>query len=151
MIHYAVYDSPFGPMEIGYDHDTIVSIRRGRTVCSYAPSSISDLANLQLQEYFAGKRKVFDLPISPNGTAFQKAVWEAIARIPYGEVRSYGQIAAELGDPRACRAVGQAANRNPIWIVIPCHRVVGKSLTLTGYAGGLDMKRTLLELENITK
>lgn len=147
MILFATYSSPLGPIEIGYDGECIVSIRCGHTAQSHNPSPVSDLADMQLQEYFAGKRKVFDLPISYNGTAFQRAVWEAISRIPYGEVRSYGQIATELGNPRACRAVGQAANRNPIWIVIPCHRVVGSNHELTGYAGGLDRKSALLELE----
>ena len=102
---------------------------------------------MQLQEYFEGKRTSFDLPILPKGTPFQLAVWKRLLEIPYGEVRTYGQIAAEIGNPKSSRAVGQAANRNPLWIVIPCHRVIGKNHSLTGYAGGLDMKRRLLQLE----
>ena len=147
MIHFAVYDSPLGPIQIGYEEQSVVSIRLGQDVVSHSPSALSDLANAQLQAYFAGQRKTFELPIRINGTAFQKKVWDAITRIPYGEVRSYGQIAAELGNPKACRAVGQAANRNPIWIVIPCHRVVGRGQKLTGYAGGIEIKQKLLELE----
>lgn len=148
MIHYAVYHSPFGPIEIGYEEQAIVSIRRtGEKIKSHTPSPLSDLANAQLQEYFVGKRRTFDLPIEPKGTSFQMDVWNALKEIPYGEVRSYGQIAATIGNYRASRAVGMACNRNPLWIVIPCHRVVGSNHTLTGYAGGLDMKRALLELE----
>ena len=98
-------------------------------------------------EYFQGKRKDFDLPIYAPGTPFQTAVWHEISRIPYGQTRSYGQIAAILGKPKASRAVGQAANRNPLWIIVPCHRVVGKNQALTGYAGGLETKQALLELE----
>ena len=102
---------------------------------------------MQLQEYFEGKRTSFDLPILPKGTPFQLAVWTRLLEIPYGEVRTYGQIAAEIGNSKSSRAVGQATNRNPLWIVIPCHRVIGKNHSLTGYAGGLDMKRRLLQLE----
>lgn len=147
MVFYATYNSPFGPIEIGHENGYITSIRRGKGDSPHQPAAVTDLANIQLQEYFTGSRKVFDLPLSLIGTPFQKAVWHCIQEIPYGEVRSYGEIAAVLGRPRACRAVGQAANRNPVWIVIPCHRVVGANRKLTGYAGGLDMKRTLLDLE----
>lgn len=147
MVLYASYDSPFGPFAIGYEGENIVSICCGGTASSHMPSPVSDLANLQLQEYFARRRTTFDLPLLPSGTPFQRAVWRAMAEIPYGEVRTYGQIAAAIGKPGACRAVGQAANRNPIWIVIPCHRVVGSNNRLTGYAGGLPMKQALLDLE----
>lgn len=101
----------------------------------------------QLTEYFAGERQKFDLPLETAGTPFQRAVWAELAKIPYGETRSYAQLAAAVGSPRACRAVGMANHRNPIAIVLPCHRVVGASGALTGYAGGLDKKRWLLELE----
>ncbi len=101
----------------------------------------------QLLEYLAGRRRDFDLPLDPEGTPFQKSVWEALRAIPWGTTRTYGQIAAAIGRPKAVRAVGQANNRNPIAIFIPCHRVVGADGALTGYAGGLDMKQKLLELE----
>ena len=147
MVHFATYSSPFGPIEIGYEGGNLLSIRRGSCKTQHIPSDVSDLANMQLQEYFRGKRTAFDLPISLKGTPFQLAVWNSLLEIPYGEVRTYGQIAARLGNPKASRAVGQAANRNPLWIVVPCHRVIGRNASLTGYAGGLNMKRTLLELE----
>ena len=147
MVHFATYSSPFGPIEIGYEGGNLLSIRRGSCKTQHIPSDVSDLANMQLQEYFRGKRTAFDLPISLKGTPFQLAVWNSLLEIPYGEVRTYGQIAARLGNPKASRAVGQAANRNPLWIVVPCHRVIGRSASLTGYAGGLDMKHALLELE----
>ena len=147
MVHFATYSSPFGPIEIGYEGGNLLSIRRGSCKTQHIPSDVSDLANMQLQEYFRGKRTAFDLPISLKGTPFQLAVWNSLLEIPYGEVRAYGQIAARLGNPKASRAVGQAANRNPLWIVVPCHRVIGRNASLTGYAGGLDMKHSLLELE----
>ena len=147
MVHFATYSSPFGPIEIGYEGGNLLSIRRGSCKTQHIPSDVSDLANMQLQEYFRGKRTAFDLPISLKGTPFQLAVWNSLLEIPYGEVRTYGQIAARLGNPKASRAVGQAANRNPLWMVVPCHRVIGRNASLTGYAGGLDMKHALLELE----
>jgi methylated-DNA-[protein]-cysteine S-methyltransferase len=103
----------------------------------------------QLSEYFDGKRKNFAVPLAPEGTDFQKAVWHALTQVPFGETRTYGQQAAMIGKPRAVRAVGAANGRNPIGIVIPCHRVIGSSGKLTGYAGGLDKKEFLLKLEGI--
>lgn len=101
----------------------------------------------QLNEYFAGARTRFDLPLDPAGTPFQRRVWDALLRIPYGETRTYAQIAREIGHPTATRAVGGANGRNPLSIVAPCHRVIGSSGSLTGFAGGLDVKAQLLELE----
>jgi len=101
----------------------------------------------QLTAYFAGELQAFDQPIKPRGTDFQQKVWQRLLNIPYGETRSYGQIAKEIGQPGASRAVGQANNRNPIAIVVPCHRVVGASGSMTGYGGGLPRKEALLELE----
>ncbi len=103
----------------------------------------------QLKEYLKGKRKAFDLPLAPEGTPFQKAVWQALTGIPYGETRTYREIAETAGKPKACRAVGMANNKNPIAILIPCHRVIGADGKLTGYAGGLDIKEKLLGLENM--
>ena len=102
----------------------------------------------QLGEYFDGTRKVFDLPLQPRGTAFQQRVWRALCDIPYGQTRSYTHLAAQIGRPKACRAVGMANHKNPIPILIPCHRVVGADGSLTGYAGGLAMKKALLDLES---
>jgi len=104
-------------------------------------------AAAQLREYFAGARTSFDVPLAPEGTAFQRAVWEQLRRIPYGATESYGEIARRLGSPTASRAVGAANGRNPIAIIVPCHRVIGANGSLTGYAGGLDCKRALLDLE----
>lgn len=103
----------------------------------------------QLDEYFHKKRRAFDLPLSLHGTEFEKKVWNALLTIPYGQTRSYGDIAAQIGNPKACRAVGRANGRNHIVIVIPCHRVIGAGGTLTGYSAGLDKKMILLDLEEI--
>jgi methylated-DNA-[protein]-cysteine S-methyltransferase len=112
-----------------------------------APSSFLERAAAELKDYFSGKRSAFDLTLAPEGTEFQKRVWAALCGIPYGETRTYGQIAAALGNPKAARAVGMACNRNPIGIIIPCHRVLGANGSLTGYNGGLDKKAFLLSLE----
>jgi len=103
----------------------------------------------QLDEYFCGRRKLFDLPLSFHGTDFQVKVWSELQNIPYGETRSYGEIAAMAGNSKASRAVGIANNRNPVVIVVPCHRVIGADGNLTGFAGGLEVKKKLLELEGI--
>ena len=101
----------------------------------------------QLQEYFAGRRTEFDLPLTPAGTQFQRRVWAGLQAIPYGQTSSYGELASKIGQPTAVRAVGLANGRNPIALVIPCHRVIGADGSLTGYGGGLDRKRFLLDLE----
>lgn len=105
------------------------------------------LAQKELFEYFAGKRKKFTIPFYAEGTEFQKKVWKALREIPYGETRSYGEIAKEVGSPKGARAVGMACNRNPVMIFIPCHRVIGANGSLTGFGGGLPMKEFLLKLE----
>lgn len=104
-------------------------------------------AMTQLTEYFAGTRQTFDLPLAPAGTDFQKKVWAALCTIPYGETRSYKEIALQINNPKGCRAVGMANNRNPIMLIIPCHRVIGSNGSLVGYAGGLDVKEWLLTHE----
>ena len=101
----------------------------------------------QLNEYLDGKRTLFDLPLEPKGTEFQKKVWNALKEIPFGETRSYGEIAKIIGNEKASRAVGMANNKNPIAIIVPCHRVIGANGKLVGYAGGIDIKEKLLELE----
>jgi methylated-DNA-[protein]-cysteine S-methyltransferase len=114
------------------------------------PCPVLDEAVRQLGEYFAGERRDFDLELDPVGTPFQLAVWAALRDIPYAETINYGQLAGRVGNPHASRAVGLANGRNPISIVVPCHRVIGANGSLTGYGGGLDRKRTLLELERRT-
>jgi methylated-DNA-[protein]-cysteine S-methyltransferase len=103
----------------------------------------------QVAAYFAGQLQTFELPLAPRGTLFERRVWDALVAIPYGETRSYAEIARAIGRPDACRAVGRANGRNPIPIVIPCHRVIGSDGSLTGYGGGLDLKRYLLGLEGV--
>ncbi len=106
-------------------------------------------AKYQLEEYFRGERKEFHLKLNPRGTDFQLKVWDELKNIPYGETRSYKEIAIAIGNPKASRAIGMANNKNPIPIIIPCHRVIGSNKTLVGYAGGLKMKKDLLNLETI--
>lgn len=103
----------------------------------------------QLNEYFSGTRKTFTIPLHPIGTEFQKQVWTALTSIPYGETRTYAQLASQIGNPKAVRAVGAANGKNPLSIIVPCHRVIGSSGNLTGFAGGLDAKATLLSLEGV--
>jgi len=104
---------------------------------------------LQLAEYLAGRRRVFDLPLDLAGTEFQQLCWAELQRIPFGETRSYGELAQLIGRPAAVRAVGRANHDNPVGVIVPCHRVIGADGSLTGYGGGLEMKRTLLELEGV--
>lgn len=104
---------------------------------------------LELEEFLNKKRKTFDIPILPKGTNFQKRVWEELLKIPYGQTVTYKDIAQRIGNEKACRAVGMANNKNPIVIIIPCHRVVGTNNNLTGYSGGVEIKQKLLELESI--
>ena len=112
-----------------------------------AASELLARTRQELAEYFAATRTTFDIPLDPPGTAFQRRVWDALRAIPYGTTLSYGELARRLGDPRATRAVGAANGRNPIPIIVPCHRVVGANGALTGFGGGLDRKRWLLEHE----
>ena len=151
MIRYAYHDTSFGIITVGWEDNAVILLKIGKAAPSASsPSVLSELAAAQLQEYFDGRRQEFTFPCRLRGTEFQMAVWEALSRIPYGETRTYGQIAAAIGKPKAARAVGQAANKNPIWIAIPCHRVVGRNHSLTGYAGGLNLKQKLLDLEQHT-
>ncbi len=108
---------------------------------------VIDAARKQLDAYFAGRRQIFDLPLAPQGTPFQRSVWARLAQIPFGATTTYGAIANEIGAPRAVRAVGASVGRNPISIIVPCHRVLGASGALTGFAGGVERKRFLLALE----
>ena len=119
----------------------------GERTSESGSEAILDRTESQLNEYFAGKRTAFDLPLEPSGTTFQLRVWELLRRIPYGATASYGELARQLGDPHKSRAVGAANGANPIPIIVPCHRVVGSKGELTGFGGGLDRKRWLLEHE----
>ena len=114
---------------------------------SAQPDDVLRTARVQFEEYFAGERQVFDVPLAPAGTAFRQRVWSLLREIGYGRTSSYGRLAAELGNPRASRAVGLANGANPIAVIVPCHRVIGADGKLTGYAGGLDRKRWLLAHE----
>lgn len=122
---------------------------RVKVAIGEASNSHPDLVECenQLKEYFAGKRKEFSLRLDPIGTDFQKSVWKQLSKIPFGETRSYGELAKKLGNPKAGRAVGAANGKNPLSIVVPCHRVIGSNGKLTGFAGGLDNKEKLLKLE----
>ena len=147
---YYTYDLPFGKITIEADANAITAVKTEGHIDSGGQkkaTTLTDIAAMQLEEYFAGKRKKFDMPLNPQGTDFQLSVWKALQEIPYGETRSYKQVAEMIGNPKACRAVGLANNKNPIWVIIPCHRVIGSNGNLTGYGGGLKMKQKLLEIE----
>lgn len=147
-----VVQSPVGPLELLATDRGLCRLHfdgKGREPLTGSPESgaVLDRAEAQLAEYFAGTRTHFDLPLDLCGTEFQLQVWAQLQAIPYGGTASYGDLARRLGRPGASRAVGMANNRNPVAIVVPCHRVVGADGSLTGYAGGLDRKRRLLDLE----
>ena len=144
-----IVPSPVGPLTLTQEDQALTGLHFGEHPQQGAedPTPLLEEAARQLEEYFAGQRKEFSLPLAPKGTEFQLRVWQALLQIPYGETRSYGELAAMVGNPKACRAVGGANHRNPLSILIPCHRVVGTGGSLTGYAGGLSVKEFLLKLE----
>lgn len=146
-IDYAVYNYPCGNLKIGYADKAIKFVLFTDEKVGGKPSALSGRADSQLREYFAGTRKTFELPLEAAGTEFQKKVWAALSEIPYGETRSYKDIAERIGSHKGFRAVGGANHRNPITIIIPCHRVIAADGGLGGYGGGLDTKNLLLELE----
>ncbi|NSC24961.1 methylated-DNA--[protein]-cysteine S-methyltransferase [Streptomyces albus subsp. chlorinus] len=151
---HTVIDSPVGPLTLVATDGTLSGIymepHRHRpaqeTFGQRDPGAFGEVTE-QLGEYFAGDRKEFTVPLAPEGTAFQHTVWEALRTIPYGETLSYGQLAERIGRPGAARAVGLANGRNPLSIVVPCHRVIGSTGQLTGYGGGIERKRHLLDFE----
>jgi len=153
---HSIADSPIGPLTIVEDGGALVGLYMENQ--RYFPTSglgerVDDAlpaATAQLAEYFAGQRQTFDLPLAPVGTEFQKTVWALLRDIPYGRTTTYGDLARQLGKPQASRAVGAATGRNHISIVIPCHRLVGSTGKLTGYAGGVERKDYLLTLERGT-
>lgn len=146
-LYYAVYKYPAGNMEIGYTDSAICSVNFTDKPAGGRRSELSDRADAQLREYFAGQRKTFELPLDMQGTPFRMKVWQALQEIPYGETKSYRDIAVRVGNPKAMRAVGGANHNNPISIIVPCHRVVGADGSLVGYGGGLDKKTLLLDME----
>jgi methylated-DNA-[protein]-cysteine S-methyltransferase len=151
-------DSPVGKLKlvasdkglvaILWENDSPRRVRLGEPIVNEQHPVLVETER-QLGEYSAGKRKAFSVALDMRGTRFQKDVWEALLAIPFGETRSYGQLAQQLGNPRASRAVGAANGRNPVSIIVPCHRVIGSSGKLTGFAGGLDTKARLLGLEKL--
>lgn len=151
---YTMSEGPLGLVVIAADGGKItsISLRDRDAPPSFEPERVRDdaafaHARAELEAYFAGTLRDFTLPLAPEGTPFQRRVWDALCRIPYGETTTYGEIAAALGIPRSSRAVGAAIGRNPIAIVIPCHRVIGRNGSLTGYAAGVERKRWLLAHE----
>ncbi len=152
---YTTIDSPIGELLLVGDGRALrgLYMQGGRKPMTIASAWTRDAAPFtaareQLHEYFSGQRRSFDVPLAMDGTAFERLVWRALQDIPYGTTVSYGEIARRVGQPSAARAVGLANARNPISVIVPCHRVIGANGTLTGYGGGLERKRLLLELEN---
>ncbi len=156
MIMYTTVESPVGPLLLAASTEGLQLIefpdprhRVQRTDdWKQGDHPVLDAARTQLGEYFAGDRSEFELPLAPQGTPFQREVWSALAEIPYGKTSTYAELASRAGRPTAVRAVGAAIGRNPLSIVVPCHRVVGADGSLTGFSGGLPAKQHLLELEN---
>lgn len=153
-IRHTIVDSPIGPLTVVADDDTIVEVRFANNQLAAGEGGerndedpLLASARTQLDEYFSGARRVFDLPLAPRGTEFQVAAWAALRTIPYGETVSYGEQARRLGNANKSRAVGAANGKNPLPIVVPCHRVVGTNGTLTGFGGGLEAKAWLLDHE----
>lgn len=153
MIHLFYYETGLGAIGIAENGTEVTGLYFGReqrpAEASAGETDLLRRAARQLREYLAGKRREFELPLAPAGTPFQRSVWNSLLAIPYGETRSYGEIARSVGNPRACRAVGMANNRNPVPVFIPCHRVVGSDGSLVGYGGGLAIKERLLRLEGV--
>jgi methylated-DNA-[protein]-cysteine S-methyltransferase len=152
IVHY--YQSPIGVLELTANDTALTGLRLVGATLAVAQIQTGKSENKiiqqtcsQLDEYFAGKRTVFELPLATEGTRFQEAVWEELQRIPYGKTISYAQLAQAVDNPKACRAAGSANGKNPIAIIIPCHRVINADGKLGGYAYGLDVKKQLLDLE----
>lgn len=146
-----IVDSPIGRLLLRAEGGVLCEIRRAADDDACACSEqggVLEEAKRQLEAYFAGKLTIFSLPLKPAGSAFERAVWQRLMKIPYGSVMTYGQLASEIGKPKAARAVGGACSRNPLLVVVPCHRVIAGSGKLTGFAAGMDAKRALLEIES---
>ena len=148
MIYQYSYETKLGSVTIVEEDGALLAITTHRTYEGIKQETLLiKEAYSQLSEYLIGERKSFDLPLKPRGTVFQQQVWKALCDIPYGETRSYKQIAEAIGNPKAVRAVGMANNRNPLLIVVPCHRVIGANGKLVGYGAGIEKKEFLLKLE----
>lgn len=152
---HTVMESPVGELTLVADGDALTGLYFPHHWYRPDPETFGPLVNdgfeaarRQLTEYFAGERRAFDLPVAARGDEFQRRVWRLLDDVPYGQTTTYGELAARLGEPTLAREVGAAVGRNPLCVVVPCHRVVGKDGALTGYAGGLKRKRHLLELES---
>ena len=141
------FKSNIGIICVEDNGEKLISVKLCKNAESSNMSTLTKRTIEQLKEYFSGIRKSFDLPLEMNGTEFQLKVWNELCNIPYGETRSYKDIAEKIGNPKAVRAVGGANNKNKLMIIVPCHRVIGANGSLTGYAGGIDVKKILLELE----
>lgn len=149
---FAIYKFPYGFLKIGYQGETLKLLQRtDGTITNDKKTDFTDLVYEEIMEYLHGKRKTFDILYELEGTDFQKKVWKELTRIPYGQTRTYKDIARAIGNKNASRAVGMANNKNPLMIVVPCHRVIGTNGKLVGYAGGLDMKKEILDLEQRLK
>lgn len=149
MQNYFIYETRVGKITIIDENDCVTGVLFGeRPLGEMKETPLIRKTYGQLCEYFDGKRKVFDIPLNFKGTDFQKKVWHALTTIPYGKTWSYKELAVAIGNEKACRAVGMANNKNPIAIIVPCHRVVGSNGKLVGYAAGLDVKQILLNIEN---
>lgn len=143
------YDTVIGKIYIAEEKGCITNISFNELKAQKKETPLIKKTYQELEEYLHKKRKSFDIPISPKGTNFQKKVWNQLLKIPYGQTVTYKYIAQKTGNEKACRAVGLANNKNPIAIIIPCHRVIGINGNLTGYSGGINLKKKLLEIENL--
>lgn len=153
---YTQFDSPIGLITVNGNDDGLLGVwyeSHARTLSDFGVQDdehpILQLTISQLKEYFNGERREFSIPLAANGTEFQNKVWQALTTIPYGETWCYKDLAIAVGNPKSSQAVGGANGKNPISIIVPCHRVIGKNGSLTGYAGGLDIKDALLKLEGV--
>lgn len=150
MVKYAYYEIRYGILQIGYDNDVLTNIK---VVKKYDGNNLrnelTDKTFNEINEYILGKRKSFDIPFKLNGSEFQMKVWNQLLNIPYGETTTYKEIAKSIGNEKAFRAVGMANNKNPLLIIVPCHRVIGSSGDLVGYAGGMEMKMDLLNIKKV--
>jgi len=147
MNSFEIFKSPLGNIYVESNGNGITGVGFTVKECCNNGDKLTQEAIKQLDEYFKGKRRIFDLPLITGGTDFQKSVWHALTQIPYGRTVSYKDIAIKIGNPKAARAVGNANNKNPIAVIIPCHRVIGSNKSLTGYAFGICKKQSLIDLE----
>jgi methylated-DNA-[protein]-cysteine S-methyltransferase len=146
-LYYDNYDTPLGKMEITADDQAVLSIHYVKKTKKTKSNPITNIAKIQMLQYFAGELEEFDMPMAPAGTDFQQQVWRALTSVGYGDTCCYSDIADKIENPKAVRAVGAANGKNPMTIVVPCHRIIGRDGSLTGYAGGMDKKAWLLNHE----